>query len=382
MVLGFQIHHHMETLKHQIIIIGGGLAGLSCALLLKQQGKDVAVFEKGTYPEHKVCGEYISYEAWPFLKRLGIDPEILQFPRLRYLQISAPNGYSINSKLTVGAYGISRFYLDNLLYQKCLEQKIKVYTNTKVNQFSYLDEKHLVVADNGTFECQYLVSAHGKRSNIDLFMKRPFIAKVKRKNYVGIKYHIKTNIANDRIELHNFENGYCGISKVEDDIVCLCYLTEADNLKKYKGDIKAMEAGILHQNPYLKKYFSESEFLYKEPLVISNVSFWPKKNIEDHVFMIGDSAGLIAPLCGNGMSIAFQSAAILNDAFALNTNRQTIEAYYHKKWNQTFKNRLKIGRSIQHLFGSKWTTTLIIMLLKPFPFLVRWIESKTHGKVF
>jgi menaquinone-9 beta-reductase len=372
----------MEKVKVEIVIVGGGLAGLSAALLLQQQGRDVIVIEKGDYPSHKVCGEYISYEAWPFLQQLGIDPIALELPRLKRLRVSAPNGRILESELSVGAYGISRYLLDDLLYKKCIEKGIKVYTNTKVNNITFENDSHQISTNNQIFESTYCMAAYGKRSNLDVNMKRPFIVNASAKNYVGIKYHIKTKIEADVIELHNFENGYCGISRVEGDSVCLCYLTDAVNLKRYKGDIKKMESEILMQNPFLKKYFTESEFLYSEPLVISNVSFLEKQAVENHIFMLGDAAGLIAPLCGNGMSIAFNSSKIVAETFHLYSDRAQRELNYTKSWNQSFKGRLKFGRNIQHLFGSAFISNLVLTVLKPIPFLFRILERKSHGETF
>jgi menaquinone-9 beta-reductase len=372
----------MEKIKAEIVIVGGGLAGLSAALLLHQQGHNIVVIEKGDYPSHKVCGEYISYEAWPFLENLGIDPIALKLPRLKRLRVSAPNGKVLESELSVGAYGISRYLLDDLLYKKCIEKGIKVYTNTKVNSIIFENDAHQIFTSEHIFECADCIAAYGKRSNLDVSMKRPFIVNAAAKNYVGIKYHIKTKIDDDIIELHNFENGYCGISRVEEDRVCLCYLTDASNLKLYKGDIKKMESEVLMQNPFLKKYFTESEFLYEAPLVISNVSFLEKQAVENHIFMLGDAAGLIAPLCGNGMSIAFNSSKIVAEAFHLKLNRADRELFYVKSWNHSFKGRLKFGRNIQRLFGSAFISNLVLTVLKPIPFLFRILERKTHGKVF
>jgi hypothetical protein len=132
----------------------------------------------------------------------------------------------------------------------------------------------------------------GKRSNIDIRWQRQFIiaAKNRLNNYVGIKYHIKTNFPPDTIALHNFDDGYCGIVKIEDDKYCLCYLTTAANLQRCNGSVKEMEQAILCQNPYLQTIFSNSEFLYEEPLAISQISFDKKEQVENHVLMIGDSA--------------------------------------------------------------------------------------------
>ncbi len=58
----------MEQIKsYDVAIIGGGLAGLNLSIQLARSGHSVVLFEKETYPFHKVCGEYISMESWNFL---------------------------------------------------------------------------------------------------------------------------------------------------------------------------------------------------------------------------------------------------------------------------------------------------------------------------
>ena len=64
------------------------------------------------------------------------------------------------------------------------------------------------------------------------------------------------------------------------------------------------------KNPFLEKIFTESNFLFSEPATISQISFDKKSQVEHHILMIGDAAGMITPLCGNGMSMAFHSAKI------------------------------------------------------------------------
>ncbi|HSU51462.1 MAG TPA: FAD-dependent oxidoreductase, partial [Segetibacter sp.] len=73
---------------YDLAIIGGGLAGLSLAIQCAEEGFKVVLFEKENYPFHKVCGEYISFESWPFLERLGVDLKALHLPVIKKLNLS------------------------------------------------------------------------------------------------------------------------------------------------------------------------------------------------------------------------------------------------------------------------------------------------------
>ena len=70
---------------YDVTITGGGLAGLALSIQLGKAGYRVAVFEKETYPFHKVCGEYISLESWNFLEDLGLPLSDWNLPIIRRL---------------------------------------------------------------------------------------------------------------------------------------------------------------------------------------------------------------------------------------------------------------------------------------------------------
>ena len=77
---------------YDVVIIGGGLAGLTLAITLAKEGRTIALIEKESYPFHKVCGEYISLESWDFLLRCGVPLQELNLPIIKQLKITAPNG--------------------------------------------------------------------------------------------------------------------------------------------------------------------------------------------------------------------------------------------------------------------------------------------------
>ncbi|MCF8429465.1 MAG: FAD-dependent monooxygenase [Bacteroidia bacterium] len=375
--------------KFDCIIIGGGLGGLTLAIQLAKKGYKIALIEKETYPFHKVCGEYIAMESWNYLINCGIDLPNLHLPRLEKLKVSAPNGNFIEHELNPGGFGISRYKLDYLLSIEAKKLGVYLLENCKVNDVTEINENNYLVYSNAdTIEAKIIIGSYGKRSNLDVKLNRDFI-KNKAKgldNYIGIKYHVKANLPNDVIELHNFKNGYCGISKIEEEKYCLCYLTTAQNLKNHQGNIKKMEENILFKNPFLEKYFTSFESIYEEPLAISQISFSNKTQHEKGIIMLGDAAGLITPLCGNGMSMAMKAAKILSDLlpqyFENEITKTHLIAKYAFQWNQNFSTRLWAGRKIQAVFGNEIMTNLLINVIKPMPFLVNKLVSLTHGKPF
>ena len=260
--------------------------------------------------------------------------------------------------------------------------------NCKVEDVHFHEEIFNIETKDQTFQAKICCGSYGKKSNLDVKWKRSFLKKKdsKLQNYVGVKYHIQIDFPSDTIALHNFENGYCGISEIEDNKHCLCYLTTACNLKKSNNFIEEMETNILSQNPHLKKIFTNANKLYSTPLTISQISFEKKSLVQDHILFAGDAAGMISPLCGNGMSMALQSgkiiANLINSYLEGIINRNELEESYRKQWNNHFSARLKTGRAIQGLFGKKTTTNLFIGIMKKMPFITKALIRKTHGKSF
>ena len=205
-------------------------------------------------------------------------------------------------------------------------------------------------------------------------------------NQVGVKYHVQTDWPERVIGLHNFDGGYCGISKVDSDRYCLCYLTTADRLRECGNVIAQLEQRVLCRNPVLKKVLSHCKVLPHFPVTISQISFSKKSQVENGVLMLGDSAGMITPLCGNGMSMALHSSKIAAGLIHLflqkKIDRQQLENRYQQQWREQFAGRMGMGRVLQRFFGSAAFSNLFVRTFKTFPFLSRPVIRQTHGKPF
>ena len=184
--------------------------------------------------------------------------------------------------------------------------------------------------------------------------------------------------------LHNFEGGYCGVSKVENNILNICYLVDYETFKQHKN-IEEFQSKVIYKNLHLKAIFENCNLLFEKPLTISQISFEKKEAVENHILMIGDTAGLIHPLCGNGMAIAIHSAKIVSELiinFFGNkiSSRKELEEKYTREWNTNFKSRLATGRFLSKILRKENLATFLMQLLALFPFLLPKIIKKTHGK--
>ncbi|MHB1922835.1 MAG: NAD(P)/FAD-dependent oxidoreductase [Chitinophagaceae bacterium] len=373
---------------YDCIVVGGGLAGLSQSILLAQNGWKVLVLEKESYPFHKVCGEYLSMESLPFLERLGLKISPLKLPRIDHIQISDPDGRSWSQPFAPGGMGISRYLLDQELALLARKAGVEIREKTRVTDISFQQNHFIISAQDKQWKTLGCAGSWGKRSNLDIKKERDFTRKSpdKRHHYLGIKYHIHGTFPTNRIALHHFKNGYCGLAPIEDGKHCLCYLSTADNLKTAGNDLKKMEQQILFRNPFLRELFSDAEFLYPQPLVISQISFSKKSPVEDHILMTGDAAGMIAPICGNGMSMALQagkiSAGCQHAFLSGEINRAVMELRYRTEWKRAFNSRLSRGRLIQGISGHPIVTRVFVAGFRKFPSLLPRLIRASHGQTF
>jgi menaquinone-9 beta-reductase len=372
-----------------VIIVGGGLSGLTAAILLSAKNKNVLLIEKKSYPFHKVCGEYVSNEVLQFLQSQGFNPFQHNASRITKLRISTPGGKNIHTTLDLGGFGLSRFTMDNALYSIALKNGAQVLTSTRVDDISLAENSFFVKTNSGkTFTAKMVIGSYGKRDVLDKKLNRDFIKA--HTGYMGVKYHLKTDYPVNEIGLDNFENGYCGIVKIEDDKYNLCYLYRRTGQAHF-NTVRELEERVLFKNPVIRKIFADADFISEQPEVINEISFAPKQLIENHIIMCGDAAGLITPLCGNGMSMAIHAAKLLCDLI-LQSNflshsmipekeRTLIENNYKKIWNHHFSSRLFWGRTIQNLFGKSAVTSLGINCIHAIPPLEKYLLGKTHGSV-
>lgn len=377
----------MQT-DFDIAIIGGGLGGLSLSILLSRMGYKVILFEKETYPFHKVCGEYISNESKGFIEHLGINLDYIGASNITQLTLSTPKGKTLHSSLDLGGFGVSRYKLDASLATIAEADDVTLLDNTKVDDIRFQQDYFTIHFKSELVTAKVVAGAYGKKANLDVKLDRPFTHNKPdaKHNYIGVKYHVAwDDFPKGHIELHNFTNGYCGMSAIEENKYCMCYLTTSENLKK-AGSIAGMEKHILYTNPLLAERMQSAKHLYKEPLTISQVNFKPKAPVEDHLLMLGDAAGTIAPLCGNGMSMSMNAAYILSQLIGAYLNgaisREQLENDYAKKWNSIFQPRIKAGYHLQQLFGKSVLSEASIRLLKQAPFITNHLIKLTHGSPF
>lgn len=368
--------------EFDVIVVGGGLAGLTLAIHLAKAEIAVLVIEKETYPNHKVCGEYVSNEVLPYLESLGVPLKNIATPQIDTLQISTRKGKSLTTKLPLGGFGISRFAFDELLYQTALRAGVAFLFDTVTTIVFESDSFTIKTTAGHKLTAKVAVGAYGKRSVLDKKLDRGF--STQKSPWLGVKCHYDGDFPEDLVALHNFEGGYAGLSKTETGAINFCYLTTFESFKKH-GSIPKFNEHCVAKNPYLGDFLSTATPLFEKPLSIAQISFAQKTPVTDHILMIGDSSGLIHPLCGNGMAMAIHAAKLAAEGILTyfqdqKSGRTALEMEYTKQWKTHFEARLRMGRQLQRLLLNDTASALAMHTVANSKKIVQAMIRRTHGK--
>ena len=362
-----------------VLIAGGGLAGLSLGILLAEKGHTVKVFEKSEYPRQKVCGEFLAEESLPLLQHFGIDVKKENYPQINKFRVTTDKNYQAECRLKQYGTGISRLTLDHRLAQIAIDRGVEIFTKVNVTKTGKEKGRYFLSTKNGRkhfgkilVDCRGRMAPQPKKS-------------LSVNSYVGVKYHVKLDdFPADLIEMHRFSNGYCGISRVDGDKYCLCYLTKADALKPFKGDFDAFESKIPAQNKFLAERLANATKT-DPPVTTSNMEFGKRSTVIDGVLYAGDAGGFIPPVTGNGMSLAFRCGTFLSkkiDEFLRNEIPQSALDKEYKEFHYTqIGGHINKGKFLQNLFMSdnKLLTSLLFSGFNYLPGMMENVANQAFG---
>jgi 2-polyprenyl-6-methoxyphenol hydroxylase-like FAD-dependent oxidoreductase len=289
----------MAAMK-SITIAGGGLAGLTLGIGLRQRGVPAALWEAGHYPRHRVCGEFICGRGQETLARLGLR-DLLE----RAGAVSAGTAAFFSAAQSTGprplpsrAICLSRFVMDQLLaneFQK-LGGELRVgqhWPAVGVHASACPDRLKLELQPEG------VVRATGRRAQKGKDGARWF----------GLKAHARNVPLAADLEMHVSPHGYVGLCRVNDGAVNICGLFrkgagENNESKQWRERLRGPIGSPLHQR------LASAEFDENSFCAVAGLSLRPYRAVARVDCCIGDAITMIPPVTGNGMSMAFESAEL------------------------------------------------------------------------
>jgi menaquinone-9 beta-reductase len=269
-----------------ITVIGGGLAGLTLGIGLRQQGVAVTIREAGHYPRHRVCGEFISGGGQRVLTRLGLEAALFQAGALRASSAAFHLGPSRSPVRPLAQPGwcLSRFTLDALLAE----------------QFRQLGGElleHDRCPADGLKEG--VVRASGRRVESPSSQCRWF----------GLKAHARGLPLEADLEMHGFRDGYVGLCRLPQGEFNVCGLFrhrvgKPHPATSWQASLRGPPGSALRAR-LEPAVFDEGSFCS-----VGGLSLRPQRARDRSECCIGDAITMIPPVTGNGMSMAFESAEL------------------------------------------------------------------------
>ena len=263
-----------------IEIVGGGLAGLALGVALRREGVPVAIFEAGSYPRHRVCGEFIAGLAPETIARLGLESALagaLRHREVAWFFEGQPEPARFQT-LPSPALGISRHVLDARLAREFVGLGGALHERTRVTDLTTTPGR---------------VLAHGRRPG-----KSPWL---------GLKIHVRGLALARELELHLGAHAYVGLARVDADTVNVCGLFRRD------AATTGVSAALLLA--YLRAVGLGALAARLEAAEIDAGAFsavaalcFDRAVPDEERIALGDASAMIPPFTGNGMAMAFQSA--------------------------------------------------------------------------
>ncbi|NND71957.1 MAG: NAD(P)/FAD-dependent oxidoreductase, partial [Rhodothermales bacterium] len=352
-----------------VVIVGGAIAGSTCAIELAQLGCSVALIEKDVQPRHKLCGEFLSGEVASKLNKLGVLDAVLDRGAvpINSSVITSLSGSTTKADIPGNALGLSRYALDTLLRTQAASQGVDLIEGS-VSDVRREGDAYCVTHSGGKICARVVVGAYGRRSLLDRKMKRHFLNNTY--PYVAFKTHVLGIDTADRVELFAFAGGYCGMSMVENNRANVCWVMHQHVLKTAGGSVEAVWDDVLTTNQALAEYLHGSTRQI-DFCSASQLFFEDKESVVDGTLLIGDAAGMIAPLAGDGMAMAIDSALIaasqIKGFLAGDQSRRQMEEEYSRKRKRSFRMRMFAARALHGAFVRPGISNLAVPIAAAVP---------------
>jgi 2-polyprenyl-6-methoxyphenol hydroxylase-like FAD-dependent oxidoreductase len=267
-----------------VTIIGGGLAGLTLGIGLRQQGAPVILHEAGRYPRHRACGEFISGRGQATLARLNLSELMEQAGAVsaRTAAFFSATQSTTPRSLPSGALCLSRFTLDAALVKRFRELGGELCESSRREDFG-----------------EGVVRATGRRPQTGETRARWF----------GLKIHARNVTLAADLEMHVSPRGYVGLCKINDGEVNVCGLFKKQAIE---GNESRNGRELLCGPPDspLRERLMKAEFMENSFCAVAGLSLHPQQAAAHAEICIGDAVTMIPPITGNGMSMAFESAEL------------------------------------------------------------------------
>ncbi len=307
-----------------LVVVGGGPAGLAVAIVAAEQGLSVVVVERRDFPSDKACGEGVLPPGVKALERLGIADRFdrstsYRFAGIRFIQ---EDGSAAQAFMPSTGIGIRRTVLVEALAHRAQELGAVLRHRCSVVGFKATLNEAAVYTSAGEIFARLVVAADGLHSSLRKASGLEGAPESRRR--FALRQHYKIRPWTDFVEVYVDDKGEAVVTPVSDESVGINFVWE-------DGEIEQPKIAIL-----ASRFPALLARLGNAPAISTVRGAGPmaraaKRRNGDRVVLVGDAAGFVDSISGDGLSIAFNSALILGrhlpEILQRGATRESLQAY-------------------------------------------------------
>jgi flavin-dependent dehydrogenase len=373
--------------QSDLLVLGGGPAGASLALLARRAGLNVTLLERAAFPRDKVCGEFVSAEGCAVLGRLGVLEPLLADGAtwMTACRISDRRGRTLDIPLPHSAphgaaLGVTRKRMDATILNAARDAGVRVFERWEALAPVTADDSSgtvvgMTAREVGSdsvreFRAPIVAGAGGRRSVLSR-LYHPALGDPTTSGpdaWFGLKVHLAGDARlPDRVELHVFDGGYVGLGRVEDGRINLCLMITVGALRDCGGSPDVVLNRRVLANPAVAEAIGTSRACTPWKSV-GPLRFGPRRATAAGAVLVGDAAGTIDPFCGEGMSHALMASELalpyVLQAAARGGLDTTLATAYQRDWDHAFVPVTRRVRRLGRVLESPAIATAALGLLR------------------
>ncbi len=351
----------MAEMMSDVLIVGAGPAGSAAAAILARSGWRVTILDRAVFPRAKPCGDYLNPGCDAILARLGVRDALIAVGArpVRGMRVTAPQGAALRLPFARGlGWSLPRHTLDHLLLRHAARSGAAVIEGACVVGVDQ-EPDHAVIhaehpgAKRTAYAARLVIGADGLHSMVARLIGAG--GPPRHGRYTAGAYLAGLRPAgppgDDTGEVHLGAGRYCGVAYLPEGRINVTIALSRAELKGWRGNMEQRYWETLRTFPDLADRLAPARrvgrFQTSGPL-----GYWRRRIRSRRVLLVGDAAGHVDPLTGQGIFLALRGAELAAEAARDTLTGAPVAAalrHYERAYRREFGPVFLVSRILQHL---------------------------------